>query len=473
MKKILALMLPVFCYGQAQAQNCENCDELFTEQTTVVQVTNYNSYNEILPVKPTYLDGVYGGAGWNSNWFIGVQGGMSAFLGKPVGHGDFFDRTMPMIGITAGKWVSPTVGIRLAFQGFKLKDAMMEKQSYRNYHADLMYNLSYLLQSNYKEMPRWNFIPYVGLGVIHHKDNDNKPFAISYGVQVGYRVSDRLTVNGEIGNTMTWRDFDGWGESSKIGDNLLQASVGLSYTIGKAGWTRVKDPEPYIQKADYLDGRLHQCGEENNALKRKLACDKEIIDQLKNILEIEGLLEKYNFTLDCDGKVRRMPRNNYSGLNALRARMRAKSMKQSADTINSEFMPAYWNPNDSTNVSADDYMLLVKDGKLFVGSPIFFFFKLGTTKITEKAQIVNIKEIASAMKKYSLRARIIGAADSMTGSKEINDKLGISRARYIATLLRQHGVNEEDVTTEGRGGIDDYVPLTANRNACVMLYSKQ
>ena len=467
------MSLPVI-FGQAQAQSYEGCEEQVIENAVSIQVNNNDYYREILPIKPTYLDGVYGGGGWSSNWFIGLQGGMSAFLGKPVGHGDLFDRTMPMLGITAGKWVSPTVGIRLAFQGFKLKDAMTDKHSYRNYHADLMYNLSYLLQSSYRQMPRWNIIPYVGLGVIHHKDNDNKPFAMTYGVQAGYRMTDRLTVTGEIGNTMTWRDFDGWGESSKLGDNLLQVSVGLTYTIGKAGWVRVKDPEPYIQKADNLDDRLRQSGEENIALKKKLACNKEIIDQMKNILEIEGLLEKYNFTLDCNGMVRRMPRNNYSGLNALRARMRAKSMKQQAtDSIDSEFMPAYWNPNDSTSVSADDYMLLVKDGKLFVGSPIFFFFKLGTTKITEKAQIVNIKEIASAMKKYSLRARIIGAADSMTGSKEINDKLGISRARYIATLLRQQGVSDEDITTEGRGGIDDYVPLTANRNACVMLYSKQ
>ena len=457
MKKILSLMaVAMLAAGHAEAQ--EKGNEL---------------YGEIAPVTKTYLRNVYGNMGWDSNWFIGVQGGVSAFLGKPVGHGDFFDRTKGMIGVNVGKWITPTVGIRLAYQGWELKSAMMDNQKYQNFHADLMYNVSYLLQSNYQQMPRWNIIPYIGLGVIHHKDNDNKPFAMTAGIQVGYRMTDRLMITGEIGNTMTWRDFDGWGESSKLGDNLLQASVGLTYTIGKAGWMRVKDPEPYIQKADYLNGKLLQYSEENNALKDKLACNKEIIDQMKNILEIEGLLEKYSFSLDCNGMIRRMPRNNYSGLNALRARMRAKGMKQTTDSIDREFLPAYWNPADSTNVSADDYMLLVKDGKLFVGSPIFFFFKLGTTKITEKAQIVNIKEIASAMKKYSLRARIIGAADAMTGTKAINDKLGDNRARYIAALLKQQGVSEEDISTEGRGGIDDYVPLTANRNACVMLYSKQ
>ncbi len=428
-------------------------------------------YGDIAPVThTTYLRNVYSGTGWGSNWFIGLQGGMSAFLGKPVGHGDLFDRTKTMVGISAGKWISPTVGLRLAYQGWELKSAMMENQKYQNFHADVMYNVSYLLQGSSHEAVRWNIIPYVGLGCIHSNTTHHKPFAVSYGIQAGYNLTKRLTVTGEIGNTTTWQDFDGWGDDGKLGDNLLQVSVGLTYTLGKAGWHRVADPKPYMMRAERLSDRLYDSEEENARLRKLRNKDKEIMDQMRSILEIEGLLEKYQFELSDSGEIRRMPRNNYSGLNALRARMRNKQMKPA--TAQGEFLPAYWSPNDSTTMTAEDYMLNVQDGKLFVGSPIFFFFKLGTTKITEKAQIVNVREIASAMKKYGLRARIIGAADSQTGTPEINDRLGTERARTIAMLLTALGVAEDDITTEGRGGIDDYQPLTANRNACVMLYYK-
>ena len=454
MKKILSLMaVAMLAAGHAEAQ--EKGNEL---------------YGEIAPVTKTYLRNVYGNMGWDSNWFIGVQGGVSAFLGKPVGHGDFFDRTKGMIGVNVGKWITPTVGIRLAYQGWELKSAMMDNQKYQNFHADLMYNVSYFLQGNSHETVRWNFIPYVGLGAIHSNTTHNRPVALSYGIQVGYNLTKRLTVTGEIGNTMTWQDFDGWGDRNKLSDNLLQASVGITYTIGKAGWNRVADPRPYMVQADLLSDRLYNSEEENARLKKMLSKDKDIMEQMRSILEIEGLLEKYCFELSDSGEIRRSPRNNYSGLNALRARMRNKQMK--APCSQGEFMPAYWNPNDTTMITPEDYMLNVQDGKLFVGAPIFFFFKLGTTKITEKAQIVNIREIASAMKKYGLRARIIGAADAQTGTPEINDRLGIDRAKTISMLLTTLGVSEDDITTEGRGGIDDYKPLTANRNACVMLYYK-
>ena len=71
----------------------------------------------IQPVTPVYLDDVAGNLSFTSNWFLSVQGGMSAFIGKPVGCGDLFDRTKPMLSIGLGKWFTPHFGSRLSFQG--------------------------------------------------------------------------------------------------------------------------------------------------------------------------------------------------------------------------------------------------------------------------------------------------------------------------------------------------------------------
>lgn len=84
--------------------------------------------------------------------------------------------------------------------------------------------------------------------------------------------------------------------------------------------------------------------------------------------------------------------------------------------------------------------------------------------------MVNLNEIARIATKYGLRIEITGAADSLTGTEEINNGLGVSRAQYIADYLMECGVEEEMIITDSEGGIDTYSPNEANRNAIVELY---
>ena len=361
---------------------------------------------------------------WGSNWFLSVKGGVSAFVGKPVGHGDLFDRTTPLLNVSAGKWFTPYVGGRLAFQGLQLKDANMIACNYQNLHVDFLYNLN----AHSDGMQKWDIIPYVGCGLIHNSHNGQKPFAISYGLIGRYRLNDRLHLTGEIGNTTTWQNFDGQGASNKLGDHLLQASIGLSVTIGKVGWKK---------------GRSYDT---------ELACDTwQVRDKV--LVASEKSTKVYE-------------RNNYSGLNSLRKRLANKDWDGISDTTRVDSLA------DSTATSANKYLHVIKSGKKYIGAPIYFFFKIGTHELTEDAQFINIKEVAEVIKKYGLQARIIGAADSETGTPEINERLSVERADYIAGLLKAHGVDECHIQKKHRGGIDSYEPLNGNRNTCVVLYFK-
>lgn len=102
-------------------------------------------------------------------------------------------------------------------------------------------------------------------------------------------------------------------------------------------------------------------------------------------------------------------------------------------------------------------------------APILFFFKINTTHLIDTQQKVNIAEIAAAVKEYDLKVKIIGAADSRTGSPSFNRKLSVKRAKYIAKLLMQAGVPKEKMSGISQGGIDIYQPYTANRHTCVIL----
>jgi outer membrane protein OmpA-like peptidoglycan-associated protein len=460
-KTVLFMMAASLLVGTATAQTtAEEQEYVFQEQ-------------DLQPLEPTYLDNVFSANVWDNNWFLSVKGGMSAFTGKPVGHGDFFDRKKPLLNISAGKWFTPFIGGRLAYQGLQLIDSDIESRSYQNVHADFLYNIAAHFKKSYDELPKWDLIPYAGCGIIRNSYTHNKPFAISYGIIGRYRLADRLHVSAEIGATTTWQDFDGKGASNKLGDHLLQASIGLDFTIGKVGWKKVIDPKPYIFQNDILMDHLGKMKDENFKLNKMHKKDAMALAEMRKILEIEGLLDKYDLAMNTDGEnVKTHPRNNYSGLNSLRARLRNKGWNGDEDDYKPVLKEGGDDVDSSAEMSPEQYFQVMKDGKIFVGSPIFFFFKLGTDELTERAQIINIKEVASTIKKYGLCARIVGAADSQTGTAYINERLSAKRADYIAKMMREQGVSQDMIQTQYRGGISSYEPQTGNRNTCVMLYFK-
>lgn len=437
--------------------------------------TNNNNYvqqEEFEQIEPTYLDNTFSDKVWNSNWFLSVKGGMSAFVGRPVGHGDLFDRKKPLLNISFGKWFTPYIGSRIAYQGLKMVNANLVTGNVTNIHSDFLYNIASHFSNSYEKLPRWDVIPYVGLGVIHNSISKKKPFALSYGFIVRYRLAERLHIAAEVANTTTWQYFDGIYNTSKFGDHLLQASIGLDITIGKNGWNRVVDPKPYIVQNDIMRESISKMREENEKLDKLHKKDALALAEMRKILEIEGLLEKYNLAMSDSAEVKTHPRNNYSGLNSLRARLRNKEWNGDANNYK-PLLNKNYNANeaeDSLELTPEEYFQVMKDGKVYIGTPIFFFFQIGTDNLTEKAQIINIKEIAGCIRKYGLHARIVGAADSQTGTAYGNEKLSAKRAQYISKLLRENGVPQDKIKTQYRGGINSYEPMTGNRNTCVMLY---
>ena len=467
-----------------------------------VQQESYTDVEQMLrPLEPTYHKGVFVTSPWNGNWFVSLQGGASAFIGKPVGCADLFDRIKPIISASLVKWFTPQIGARIGYGGWQFKDCGLVTNDYHHFHADLMWNV--LGNRHGKvENPRWGIIPYIGLGLMHNPQNGHNPFAISYGVQGQYRICKRLSALLEIGNVSTFQDFDGYGKSNRFGDNMLSVSAGLSFTIGKAGWKRAVDATPYIRQNEWLIGYATQLSDSNRRYTGQHDRAMRTINELKKILEIEGLLDKYSRMFDDReswGNV--YPRNDYSGLNSLRARLRNRHWDGksplandslancsgiadpgTSDSTNSGNGPMDKSANvpDLTNTSADsistcshsDYLAFISSGNECIGSPICFFFELGTAKLTDKSQLVNLDELARVAKKYGLYVTVIGAADAATGTSVINDALSVSRADYISTELIKRGLAAEHITKVGKGGISDYNPTEANRLTKVLLFMK-
>ena len=390
--------------------------------------------NLLMPLKPTYLKTVSGAANWGSNWFIEAKGGASAFLGTPIGCGDLFDRTMPVLQVGLGKWFMPSIGGRVEFQGLQFKNANLQTMDYQFIHADFLYNLTGTFHQNDQGIPRWDVIPFVGVGMIRNSDwygacrcsgaiSGSHPFAFSYGVQVRYHLWERLHLVGEVSGMTTLKNFDAVSTSAKFGDNMLNVSAGLSLTIGKMGWKKVIDARPYIQQNNYL------------------------MDELAILRERTKNCHAENDSLSANIN----SKNNYSGLNSLRYRMSLSGSGNGDD--------------ESLRQSSDSIL----SGGIGIGVPVYFYFKLNTDQLVDEAQMSNLDEIAKIAKDTDLTVLITGAADSATGTETINRELSKARARFIAKELVKRGITKQQIKAVSRGGIDDYSPTEANRNTCVIL----
>ena len=443
-----------------------------TDDGTNEMVSSGINEDMLRQIEPTYLKEVAVPSAWSSNWFVGMSGGISTFVGKPHGTGNLFDRMKPSLAIKAGKWFTPEIGGRFSFQGFQFKDASKNVRDYKMVHADFLWNVTNSFVKDHATTQRWGFIPYAGCGIIHNEDNGKSPFVINYGVIGQYRLTKRLAVNMELGGATTFRDFDGVGTSNKFGDNLFTLSAGLTFNIGKVGWKKVVDAAPYINQNKWLADYTNDLLARNQKLSKAHAEDANAIVEMRKILEIEGLLKAYadRLTFYADSTEYRIyPKNDYSGLNSLRARLANKDWdgkgKLVSDGRSLEYSfhisdSAYWNK----------YVKGMADGSKCIGSPVLFFFKIGTSQLVDDSQMTNLDELARIAKAYHLKVSVVGAADSATGTDEINSLLSKSRADFITQQLMARGVDKSMIVSKGRGGIDKYSPIAVNRHTTVRLF---
>ena len=482
MTKNIIFIFAAFCTLQARA------DVQPTEKDTVRCTFRYDDTELLQPLQPSYLDGVVVPARGNGNWFVSITGGTTAFLGTPLGCEDLFGRLKPSYSLALGKWFTPWVGARINYSGLQFKDGMLAVQEYHHLHADLLWNVlggSYARQ----EQVRWHLAPFAGIGLLHHATNGHNPLAISYGIQGQYRISKRVSALVEISGMTTFQDFDGYGKANRPGDHMLSLTAGFSFHIGKVDWKRAIDPSPYVRRDQWLVDYVNVLSEQNSRYAGQHDKDRRTLTELKKILEIEGLLDTYCHLFDDDDTIGHngYPRNNYSGLNSLRARLKnrhwngksplegqapngngwADSLQHRQDSV-----PAFGTgqPGNLPDSTLADYAVRMQSGRECIGAPIFFFFELGTSRLTDTSQLVNLDELARVAKKYGLKVKVTGAADSATGTVGINNALSVSRADYIASELNKRGLPSDRLTKTGEGGISDYAPTAANRHTRVELF---
>ena len=198
---------------------------------------------------------------------------------------------------------------------------------------------------------------------------------------------------------------------------------------------------------------------------------------------------------NCACGCHQRPVNDYDGLNSLRQRLANPSWDGKAELFRSvgtgmkiedgKIVPLSKksesldtvSPVTSSETSVQGsashlkpYLQQLERGEVPIGSPVFVFFRLAGTFVTDSPQLLSVNAAADLAIAQNLRVRITGAADSATGSPKENASLAIARARQVSSLMKDRGVPEERIEIRSEGGTNQYSPASANRNCMIELF---
>ena len=457
MKKMILFAAALFSFMQMDATPVNNnvkLDSAVIRKMTADYCTHYLTPKRNLRsseyLEEMRLTSDYQADDWRANWFLGVQGGVSAFSGNPMGCADLFDRLSPNIHVYGGKWFTPSIGARLNYQGYQIKSCCFQKQDIASFHADLMYNImAYRYGKGYEQ--KVDIIPYLGCGVIRNSTLRYNPFTLNYGIQTRYHLNDRLHLTAEFSGLLTSQTFDGAGKPDRLGDNKLDFSVGLAVNIGKLGFNARSLKTKVIQSDSRYMPSHPAWREQESKVSIETVADNEEKD-------------KY-------------PVNNYSGLNSLRSRMAIKGHNDANNRDKTNGGAKTHRNNDSMCACGHDGCTCGSDGcarnnncqneaatEAFDSTkPYFCYFKLNSHELTSEVQLEALKEIVAYAQGNGKTIHLTGAVDSATGTAQINQTLSEDRAGYITQQLMSLGMDVENIKVTTLGGISKYNPNWKNR----------
>ena len=315
---------------------------------------------------------------FGDNWFIGAGGGVNIFLNEG------YDPVIgPSIDANLGKWFTPSVGMRVGYQGFKTNvsaDNAAQNFGYMYFHGDFLWNMSNAL-GGYKETRFWNLVPYAHAGYFRTYGLNGSEFydneiAAGAGLLHNLRLIDRLDLIIDMRATvMNGRAIGTDGVSL-----LPSVTAGLAVDLGFPNFVRTSTVVAALELA--------------NA--EKFA----ILEAATLALEAANLaLEEENMDLEK--------------ANAALAKENSALKKKP---------------------SGMDFTAFFENM-----SPATVYFEIGQAVLNDKEMehldFIAKNIVSSADKNTKIYLTLLGTADGNTGTMRRNQHLSEARAKYIYDIL--------------------------------------
>ena len=341
---------------------------------------------------------------FGDNWFIGAGGGINILWNE-----DYENvKISPSIDANIGKWFTPSVGMRVGYQGFSAqiwsdtpdvlgstldtdKGMYLQKMGYMYIHGDFLWNMSNAF-GGYKEHRFWYFVPYIhsgffrsyGLDDVDFADNE---FAMGGGLLHNLRLARRVDLMIDMRATVVNGRIHG-ADGVAV---LPTVTAGLSVDLGWPEFTRTADIVGAVEAA-YL--------EKSAILETAIAA-----------------LEVANSALAADAD--KMAKKN------------AKLTKQVKDLEN--------RPTFDVEAFFENM------------TPAYVYFDIGKTKLDNR-QMQQLDFIAQNLlttvdQDTNILITVLGSADGNTGTQKWNQHLSEARAKYIFDILTtKYGISPDRLT---------------------------
>ena len=207
---------------------------LFSISTMQAQVTEVLEIEEI----PVSKYSVQTNGFWD-NWFLSLNAGAQFTYLYPEGSLKFKDR-ISFSGLAyVGKWFDPSMGMRLAYNGYDFK-GNNGKLNYMNLHADALMNVTNMIMG-YDADRLYNIIPYVGMGAVRVFDHNSYAFGFNAGILNTFRLNDSWKINIEMGALLADKAMDGMTGPKRAFDDVFSVTAGITYNIGGDTWNNSPD----------------------------------------------------------------------------------------------------------------------------------------------------------------------------------------------------------------------------------------
>ena len=337
---------------------------------------------------------------FGDNWFIGAGGGINIFLNE-----GYDVRISPSIDAYFGKWFTPSVGMRIGYQGFQYgawsetatvlgptldqdKGMYLEKAGYMYFHGDFLWNISNAF-SGYKETRFWNFVPYMHAGFfrsygMNDVDFSDNELAVGAGLIHNLRLADRLDLVIDMRATVV----NGRTHGSEGVALLPSVTAGLAVDLG---W-------PNFIRTSTVVGAVEAAYTEKAAILETAVAAMEVANAA---LEVE---------------------------NAELAKANSDLRKQVSNLKNQPKM---------------DYTTFFNDM-----GPATLYFNIGQATLGEK-ELQHLDFVAKNLiekvdKNTKIYLTVMGSADGNTGTAKRNQHLSEARGKYVFDILTtKYGISKE------------------------------
>ena len=338
---------------------------------------------------------------FGDNWFIGAGGGINILLNE-----GYDVRISPSIDANFGKWFTPSVGMRVGYQGFQTAawagDAL-QKYGYMYIHGDFLWNISNAL-SGYKETRFWNFVPYVHTGYFRSYGLDGMDFydneiAAGAGLLHNLRLADRLDLIVDMRATVVN------GRIIKSSGIALLPSVTMGLAVD-LGWPN------FIRSASVIG-----------------AVEAANLAQIEALEAAAIALELANATLEQQNQ----------------------DLSKKNSKLNAQVNSLMNQPKPESETAFFESM-----------TPAPVYFDIGKAVLSDREMqhldFLAKNLVEKADKDTKIYLTVMGSADSNTGSAKRNQYLSEARAKYIYDVLTdKYGVSPDRLIVKSevkKGGAD-------------------